>query len=157
MALDDWVLSGDFDLSEGVLQDLVWYYHSYQYVNKAADTNNRNHPGNQGGHSYHIWYSKWEFELRVCCYTYCSQRSKMDFHPWITLLIWIRNVHLFHPRFSHSYDFNIHHYIKRLELYIFGNTSVCSLVQPMLWPQWAEREGDGRAGFAVRLKVYVPL
>lgn len=35
------VLSGDFDLSEGVLQDLVWYYHIYQYVDKAktADMN----------------------------------------------------------------------------------------------------------------------
>lgn len=53
------------------------------------------------------------------------------------------------PTFS---NISIHYLIKRLQKYIFGNPSTCSLVQTSLWCQWTERKGDGSAGF--KLKVY---
>lgn len=35
---------------------------------------------------------KWSLELWVFCYMHCSQRSRMNFHPQINLLIWIKNI-----------------------------------------------------------------
>lgn len=101
---------------------------------------------------------KWTFALGVSCYIRCSQRARMNFHPHINLLIWIRNTCIhFIPDFLTQITLTIAIRSKDFEMHIFGNTSVCSLVRSILWSRWAEREGDGSMGLLAQLKAYVSL
>lgn len=87
----------------------------------------------------------------VFCYMRRSQSSRNELPPSNTSLdLKQKHVLLFHPRLYHSNNVNIHWDQKAGDAY-FGNTSVCSLVQPILWCWWVgggvRQEQDLQSGW----------